>query len=252
MAGPISWQLATVTGIRDETRTVRSYSLRVPDWPGHRPGQHLDLRLTAEDGYSVERSYSIASEPERAGEIEITVERIDAARSPRSSTMCSRRATGSSCAGLSAATSCGRRSSAARSCWSPAGRAWCRYGDAPSSGPGGSRVPTRLLFSSRAFEEIIYRGAGSACVGGRRAGGRRDPDPVTAAGLVRVRAADRRAHAGRCPRAARGIRSGVRVRPDRAGRNRGRRARPSRPVRPIAFGPNASARPGRSRRRNRA
>ena len=77
MAGLISWQLATVTDIRDETRSVRSYSLRVPDWPGHRPGQHLDLRLTAADGYSVERSYSISSEPERAGEIEITVERIE-------------------------------------------------------------------------------------------------------------------------------------------------------------------------------
>ena len=65
MAGPISWQLATVTAIRDETPTVRSFSLRLPSWTGHRPGQHVDLRLTAEDGYSVERSYSIASEPER-------------------------------------------------------------------------------------------------------------------------------------------------------------------------------------------
>ena len=77
MAGPISWQLATVTAIRDETPTVRSLTLGVPAWGGHRPGQHLDLRLTAADGYSVERSYSIASEPERADEIEITVERID-------------------------------------------------------------------------------------------------------------------------------------------------------------------------------
>jgi ferredoxin-NADP reductase len=77
MAGPISWQLATVTAIRVETPTVRSFGLRAPAWTGHRPGQHVDLRLTAEDGYSVERSYSIASEPERAGEIEITVERIE-------------------------------------------------------------------------------------------------------------------------------------------------------------------------------
>ena len=126
MAGPISWQLATVSGIRDETRTVRSYSLRVPDWPGHRPGQHLDLRLTAEDGYSVERSYSIASEPERAGEIEITVERIEGGEVSPFLHDVFRRATGSSCAGPSAATSSGRRGSGARSCWSPAGRAWCR------------------------------------------------------------------------------------------------------------------------------
>jgi len=76
MASPIAWRIATVGAIRDETASVRTYTLRLPDWPGHDPGQHVDLRLTAEDGYSVERSYSIASEPERAGEIDITVERI--------------------------------------------------------------------------------------------------------------------------------------------------------------------------------
>lgn len=73
----IQWQLATVTAIRDETPTVRTFTLGIPGWGGHRPGQHLDLRLTADDGYSVERSYSIASEPERAGEVDITVERIE-------------------------------------------------------------------------------------------------------------------------------------------------------------------------------
>jgi ferredoxin-NADP reductase len=72
----ITWQLATVTAIMVETPTVRSFTLAVAGWPGHRAGQHVDLRLTAADGYSVERSYSIASEPERAGEIDITVERI--------------------------------------------------------------------------------------------------------------------------------------------------------------------------------
>lgn len=73
----LSWQIATVTATRDETPTVRSFTLGVPGWEGHRPGQHVDLRLTAEDGYSVERSYSIASEPERGPEVDITVERID-------------------------------------------------------------------------------------------------------------------------------------------------------------------------------
>ena len=76
MAGPITWQLATVSAIREETPTVRSFSLSLPGWTRHRAGQHVDVRLTAEDGYSVERSYSIASEPERTGEIEVTVERI--------------------------------------------------------------------------------------------------------------------------------------------------------------------------------
>ena len=76
MVRPIDWQLSTVSAIRDETPTVRSFTLSVPGWGGHRPGQHVDLRLTAADGYSVERSYSIASEPEREAEIDLTVERI--------------------------------------------------------------------------------------------------------------------------------------------------------------------------------
>lgn len=76
VARSIDWQLATIAAVRDETPSVRTYTLSVPGWPGHRAGQHVDLRLTAEDGYSVERSYSIASEPERSAELEITVERI--------------------------------------------------------------------------------------------------------------------------------------------------------------------------------
>jgi ferredoxin-NADP reductase len=59
-----------------ETPRTRSLVLRVRDWPGHRPGQHVDLRLTAEDGYQAQRSYSIASPPERP-EVVLTVERID-------------------------------------------------------------------------------------------------------------------------------------------------------------------------------
>jgi ferredoxin-NADP reductase len=76
MAGGIAWQIATVAAITDETPTVRSFTLTVPDWSGHRAGQHIDLRLTAEDGYSVQRSYSIASAA-AAGTIDITVERIE-------------------------------------------------------------------------------------------------------------------------------------------------------------------------------
>ena len=76
MTTPIEWRIAGVTGIRDETPAVRTFTFGIADWPGHRPGQHVDVRLTAEDGYSVERSYSIASEPERQGEVDITVERI--------------------------------------------------------------------------------------------------------------------------------------------------------------------------------
>jgi ferredoxin-NADP reductase len=71
----LTWQLGTVGSLTDETAAVRTIRLDVPDWPGHRAGQHLDVRLTAEDGYRAERSYSIASAP---GEpVEITVERLD-------------------------------------------------------------------------------------------------------------------------------------------------------------------------------
>lgn len=158
MTASISWQLATVTAVRDETATVRTFTLRVPSWSGHRPGQHVDLRLTAEDGYSVERSYSIASEPERLGEVEITVERIaDGEVSPF----------------LHDVVAAGDRIELR----GPIGGyfVW----DASLGGPlflvaGGSGVvplmamlrhrarsssgtPARLLFSSRHFEEVIYR-----------------------------------------------------------------------------------------------
>src|SRR5260221_14272244 len=73
--GRLTWQVATVSQLIDETPSVRTIVLQVPDWAGHRAGQHLDVRLTAEDGYSAERSYSIASAP---GEpVAITVERLE-------------------------------------------------------------------------------------------------------------------------------------------------------------------------------
>ncbi len=73
--GRLSWQVATVEAVVDETPRVRTLVLDVPDWAGHRAGQHLDVRLTAEDGYRAERSYSIASPP--AEPVAITVERLE-------------------------------------------------------------------------------------------------------------------------------------------------------------------------------
>ena len=77
MPAILKWQIATVAAIREETPRVKSFSLRLPEWMAHRPGQHYDVRLTAPDGYQAERSYSIASAPERRGLVELTVERID-------------------------------------------------------------------------------------------------------------------------------------------------------------------------------
>ena len=76
MKRPLEWQIATVQAIRTETPEVKTLTLSLPGWIAHRPGQHYDVRLTATDGYSTQRSYSIGSEPERTGAIDITVERI--------------------------------------------------------------------------------------------------------------------------------------------------------------------------------
>ena len=72
----LTWQIATVREIVAETPRARTIVLDVDGWTGHRAGQHVDVRLTAEDGYQAQRSYSIASAPE-AGVVEITVDRID-------------------------------------------------------------------------------------------------------------------------------------------------------------------------------
>lgn len=72
----LQWLTAEVREVVDETPRVRSLVLDVPGWGGHRSGQHIDVRLTGEDGYQAQRSYSIASAPEDPG-VTITVERID-------------------------------------------------------------------------------------------------------------------------------------------------------------------------------
>lgn len=76
MKRPLEWQIATVKAIRPETPDVKTLTLALPEWTAHRPGQHYDVRLTAPDGYSAQRSYSVGSEPERTGEIDLTVERL--------------------------------------------------------------------------------------------------------------------------------------------------------------------------------
>jgi ferredoxin-NADP reductase len=73
--GRLNWTLGEVVELIDETPRVRSIVLHVPEWPGHRAGQHVDVRLTAEDGYQAQRSFSIASVPEDP-RVSITVERL--------------------------------------------------------------------------------------------------------------------------------------------------------------------------------
>jgi ferredoxin-NADP reductase len=158
LLGRLSWQLGEVVATQQETGRTKSITLTVPNWIGHRAGQHVDVRLTAEDGYQAERSYSIASPPEEAPHITLTVERIDDGEvSPY----------------LTEELRVGDKLELR----GPIGGyfVW----DMPLGGPlllvaggsgivplmamlrhraaYGSSVPTRLLYSSRSLEDIIYR-----------------------------------------------------------------------------------------------
>ena len=72
----LTWQVGTAVEVVPETPRTRSIALDLPHWSGHRPGQHVDVRLTAEDGYQAQRSYSIASAPED-DHVVLTVERLE-------------------------------------------------------------------------------------------------------------------------------------------------------------------------------
>jgi ferredoxin-NADP reductase len=72
----LEWRVAKVAATRRETHRTHTLVLDVPEWPGHRAGQHVDVRLVAADGYQAQRSYSIASAPEDAT-VALTIERID-------------------------------------------------------------------------------------------------------------------------------------------------------------------------------
>ena len=154
--GRLTWLVAEVVGLVSETPRVRTIVLDVPGWAGHRAGQHLDVRLTAEDGYQAQRSYSIASSP---GEpIAITVEVLDDGE-------------------VSPYLAEELREGDEIEVRGPIGGyfVWEPGGDEPlllvAGGSGivplmamirhraaaGDRTPTRLVYSSRRLEEVIYR-----------------------------------------------------------------------------------------------
>jgi ferredoxin-NADP reductase len=76
LRGRLTWQSAELVGAVAETPRVKTIVFDVPGWPGHLAGQHVDVRLTAEDGYQAERSYSIASAPDGT-RVGLTVQRLD-------------------------------------------------------------------------------------------------------------------------------------------------------------------------------
>jgi ferredoxin-NADP reductase len=73
----LPWRVATIAATKPESARAKAILLDVPGWPNHLAGQHLDLRLTAEDGYQAQRSYSISSASNGKPQLEITVERVD-------------------------------------------------------------------------------------------------------------------------------------------------------------------------------
>jgi ferredoxin-NADP reductase len=77
LLGRLSWQVGEVVATQPETARVKSITLTLANWIGHRAGQHVDVRLTAADGYQAERCYSIASPPEEQPRVTLTVERLD-------------------------------------------------------------------------------------------------------------------------------------------------------------------------------
>jgi ferredoxin-NADP reductase len=155
--GRLTWLVAEVAAVVDETPRTRSLVLECPGWPGHLPGQHVDVRLTADNGYQAQRSYSIAT-PADGERITLTVERLDDGEvSPY----------------LAGEVRTGDRLELRGPIggwfvWEPS-----RGGPLLLVGGGsgvvplmamlrarlaeGSDVPARLLLSSRAWDEVIYR-----------------------------------------------------------------------------------------------
>jgi ferredoxin-NADP reductase len=154
--GRLTWLAATVTAAHQETARVRTLELDAPGWQAHRAGQHLDVRLTAEDGYQAERSYSIASAPGEPPAI--TVERLEDGE-------------------VSPYLVDEVRDGDVFEVRGPIGGYFVWDGDEPepillvAGGSGvvplaamarqrsrsGSEVPMRLLYSSRSWDEVIYR-----------------------------------------------------------------------------------------------
>jgi ferredoxin-NADP reductase len=154
----LSWRAAEVSELVDETPRVRSIVMTVPDWPGHRAGQHVDVRLTADDGYQAQRSYSIASPPETGERVAITVERLDGGEvSPflagelRSGDRLELR-------GPIGGYFVWDVSLGGRLLLIAGGSGVCPFmAMLRHRAARRSELPTRLLYSSRSFDDVIYR-----------------------------------------------------------------------------------------------
>ena len=156
--GRLSWQLGRVAGLVKETPRVSTLALEIPGWAGHRAGQHMDVRLTAEDGYQAQRSYSIASAPEDE-RVALTVERLE--QGEVSPYLVGELVVGDQLElrGPIGAFFVWEAASAAQ----PLLLVGAGSGVVPLMAmlrhrrATGSRVPACLLYSSRSIEDVIYR-----------------------------------------------------------------------------------------------
>jgi len=158
LLGRLTWQLGEVAARKLETPRTASLTFAVPNWPGHLAGQHVDVRLTADDGYQAERSYSIASPPEEHMLVKLTVERLnDGEVSPylvdelREGDQIELRGPIGGYFVWEASLGGPLLLVAGGSGIVPL-MAMIRHRRAV-----GSTVPTRLLYSSRSYDEVIYR-----------------------------------------------------------------------------------------------
>jgi ferredoxin-NADP reductase len=164
--GRLTWRVAEIAEVRPETPTVKTLALQVAGWPGHRAGQHVDVRLTAEDGYQAQRSYSIASAA-ADDRVELTVERVeDGEVSPYLTDE----------AGPGDVMEI-RGPVGGYFVWDPdpGGPVFLVGGGSgivplmamvrQRSGDG-DEVPTRLLYSARSWEDVIYRAELEEAAGG--------------------------------------------------------------------------------------
>jgi ferredoxin-NADP reductase len=153
----LSWRLADVVGTVDETPRTKTLILRVPGWRGHRPGQHVDVRLTAEDGYQAERSYSIASAP-NGERVELTIEELEDGEVSSYLTEVLRNGDQLELRGPIGGYFTWEVADGGPLLLIGGGSgvvplmAMLRHRSA-----AGSMIPARLLYSSRAWDEVIYR-----------------------------------------------------------------------------------------------
>jgi ferredoxin-NADP reductase len=158
----LHWRVAAVVATRAETARARTLVLDVPQWPGHRAGQHVDVRLTAEDGYRAQRSYSIASAPE-SPHVELTVERLEDGEVSSYLADVVRVGDGVEVRGPIGGYFAWDVADGGPLLLVAGGSgvvplmAMLRH-RARSDAPTRARVPARLLYSARTLDDVIYRG----------------------------------------------------------------------------------------------